>query len=340
MKNFVIAGHCSTKKKLSQTTNFLKKIKQYFDCKILYVDHLECPREITELVDYSLHIKYNPIQNVDIITDVTREFRVPFWHVYKDDRNIEKICPIHSYAHHNSLVHAFKFLYENDAEIIHFLNYDCDDDTFDYIEKNDKLLHEGYHACFFPYRYDPLNGVCTEFFSISRYTVEKMFLKMTNYGSYEDRNIIRSTDYNIEYTYHSHLHHRNIKYYLHDMWPTRDGEVGISNFHKDLNNTDEIVISYNNPNSHICSVIPFMDHSDGFQVRILFMRHGGQIGEKILVKFLDKDLKPKGICEYDLPLNGYFFLSPTDNSKYVSTSFLDMNMTFDLHNLLNYGEVV
>ena len=36
MKNFVIAGHCSTKKKLSQTTNFLKKIKQYFDCKILY----------------------------------------------------------------------------------------------------------------------------------------------------------------------------------------------------------------------------------------------------------------------------------------------------------------
>ena len=125
MKNFVIAGHCSTKKKLSQTTNFLKKIKQYFDCKILYVDHLECPREITELVDYSLHIKYNPIQNVDIITDVTREFRVPFWHVYKDDRNIEKICPIHSYAHHNSLVHAFKFLYENDAEIIHFLNYDC-----------------------------------------------------------------------------------------------------------------------------------------------------------------------------------------------------------------------
>ena len=89
-----------------------------------------------------------------------------------------------------------------------------------------------------------------------------------------------------------------------------------------LNNTDEIVISYNNPNSHICSVIPFMDHSDGFQVRILFMRHGGQIGEKILVKFLDKDLKPKGICEYDLPLNGYFFLSPTDNSKYVSTDNL------------------
>ena len=36
----------------------------------------------------------------------------------------------------------------------------------------------------------------------------------------------------------------------------------------------------------------------------------------------------------------YFFLSPTDNSKYVSTSFLDMNMTFDLHNLSNYGEVV
>ena len=107
------------------------------------------------------------------------------------------------------------------------------------------------------------------------------------------------------------------------MWPTRDGEVGISNFHKDLNNTDEIVISYNNPNSHICSVIPFMDHSDGFQVRILFMRHGGQIGEKILVKFLDKDLKPKGICEYDLPLNGYFFLSPTDNSKYVATSLID-----------------
>ena len=90
---------------------FLKKIKQYFDCKILYVDHLECPREITELVDYSLHIKYNPIQNVDIITDVTREFRVPFWHVYKDDRNIEKICTIHSYAHHNSLCSCFSSFY-------------------------------------------------------------------------------------------------------------------------------------------------------------------------------------------------------------------------------------
>ena len=62
--------------------------------------------------------------------------------------------------------------------------------------------------------------------------IRKNVFKLDNYSSYEDLKIIRKTDYNIEYVYFSHLKHRNIKYYLHELKLTRDGRGSISNFHK------------------------------------------------------------------------------------------------------------
>ena len=88
MKTFVIAGHCINDKKTEITKNFIQKIRDHFDnSKILYVDHLPCPRDLSELVDFSLHIKYNPILNFDLTTDITEEFKVPYWGVY-DHKNI------------------------------------------------------------------------------------------------------------------------------------------------------------------------------------------------------------------------------------------------------------
>ena len=339
MKTFVIAGHCSTQKKIDATKSFIEKIRQHFDCKILYVDHLACPSDIESLVDFSLHVTYNPIQNVDIITDITRQFKVPFWNIYKGDRTITKTVPIHSYAHHNSLYHAFNFLYNNDVENIHFLNYDCDEDTFEFIEKNETLLNDNYEAVFFPYRYDPLNGVNTEFFSVSRSALEKMFLKMDSFGSYENRNIVRNTDYNIEYTYHSHLKYRKINYYLHDMWSKRDGEIGVTSFFDEMPDNDEIVVTYNTPNNPICSVVPIIDYAHSFKITILFMRFGHQIGEYVRVKFLSEDYTVLGVCDYNLEIDNYFWLEPVANTKYVNTSYKNLSKTFDLLNIYNYGEV-
>ena len=71
MKTFVIAGHCINDKKTEITKNFIQKIRDHFDnSKILYVDHLPCPRDLSELVDFSLHIKYNPILNFDLTVQV------------------------------------------------------------------------------------------------------------------------------------------------------------------------------------------------------------------------------------------------------------------------------
>ena len=339
MKTFVIAGHCSTQKKIDTTKSFIEKIKQHFDCRILYVDHLACPNDIEKLVDFSLHVTYNPIQNVDIITDITRQFKVPFWNIYKDDRTITKTVPIHSYAHHNSLYHAFNFLYNNDIENIHFLNYDCDEDTFEFIEKNEALLNDNYEAAFFPYRYDPLNGVNTEFFSVSRSALEKMFLKMDSFGSYENRNIVRLTDYNIEYTYYSHLKYRKIKYFLHDMWSKRDGEIGIASFFDEMPDNNEIKITYNTPNNLICSVVPIVDFAHSFKISILFMRFGHQIGDYVNVKFLGDNFEVLGSCDYNLPMDNYFWLEPIQNTRYVSTSYQNLRTTFDLLNMNNYGEI-
>ena len=338
MKTFVIAGHCSTDKKIEITKSFIKKIRDYFDCRILYVDHLPCNEELANIVDYSLHIKENPIQNVDIITDVTRQFRVPFWNVYMFDHNIVKTVPNHSYAHHNSLYYAFRFLYEQNIDKIHFLNYDCNDDTFEYIIKNDHLLNNGYEAVFFPYRYDPNNGVCTEFFSVGKTALEKMFLKLDNYSSYEDLKIIRKTDYNIEYVYFSHLKHRNIKYYLHELWPTREGEIGNSNF-QDINETDEIIVKYNNPNNKIMSVVPIIDYKNTFQTKIFYMRFGNQIGDTVRVKFYTENFAICGESQYYTDTDGFFYLDPKPQTRYVSTEYKNMKMTFDLSDTRNYGEI-
>ena len=338
MKTFVIAGHCSNDKKIEITRIFIEKLKDYFDCKILYVDHLPCHKSIAEIVDYSLHISYNPIQNVDIITDVTKQFRVPFWNVYMFHHNIVKTVPNHSYAHHNSLFHAFRFLYQQNIDKIHFLNYDCNEDTFESIIKNEQLLNEGYEAVFFPYRYDPNNGVCTEFFSLHKSALDKMFLKLDNYNNYEDLNIIRKTDYNVEYVYYSHLKHRNIKYYLHDMWPTRDGEIGTSNF-EDINENEDIVIKYNDPRNKIISVVPIVDYMNSFQTKVFFMRFGGQIGDKITVKFYNEDYGVCGESDYFTDTNGFFYLDPKPTTKYVSTEYKNLKMTFDLTDIRNYGEI-
>jgi len=341
VKTFVIAGHCINDKKTEITKNFIQKIRDHFNnSKILYVDHLPCPRDLSELVDFSLHIKYNPILNFDLTTDITEEFKVPYWGVY-DHKNIIKTVPNHSYAHHDSLYHAFTFLYNNDlGEIIHFLNYDCNEDTFDYIEQNHRLLHDNKtKAVFFPYRYDPEQGVCTEFFSLSKYALENMFLHLKDFGSYENRNIVRKTDYNIEYTYFSHLNYRNIDYHLHDMWPTREGEVGNSNF-QDINETDEIVVKYNNPNNKILSVIPIIGYQDDFRLRVFVMRFGNQIADSFTFSFLDAEKNVVGSCDYYLNTNDFQYVDPVKNSKFVSIKHKNFVMTFDMLDKRNYGKIV
>ena len=110
MKTFVIAGHCVNNKKTQITKEFIQKIRGSFkNSKIMYVDHLPCPRELSDIVDFSLHVKYNPILNFDLTTDITERFQVPYWAVY-DHKNIIKTVPNHSFAHHDSLYQAFLFL--------------------------------------------------------------------------------------------------------------------------------------------------------------------------------------------------------------------------------------
>ena len=341
MKTFVIAGHCSNNKKIEITKNFIQKIRETFtNSKILYVDHLPCPRELTNLVDFSLHVKYNPILNFDLITDITEQFNVPFWGVY-DNKTIIKTVPNHSYAHHDSLYHAFSFLYKNDlGEIIHFLNYDCNEDTFEFIEKNHKILRDNEaKAVFFPYRYDPEQGVCTEFFSLSKYALENWFLHLKDFGSYENRNIVRPKDYNIEYTYFSHLNYRNIKYHVHDMWPTRGGEVGNSNF-QDINENDDIIIKYNNPNNKLLSVVPIIGYKDNFNLRVFLMRFGDQIADYFTFSFLDNQFNAVGKCDYELKTNDFMYIDPVENSRYVSIKYKNFVMSFDLLDTRNYGRVI
>ena len=341
MKTFVIAGHCVNNKKTQITKKFIQKIRDSFkNSKIMYVDHLPCPRELSDIVDFSLHVKYNPILNFDLTTDITERFHVPYWGVY-DHKNIIKTVPNHSFAHHDSLYQAFQFLYNNDlGEIIHFLNYDCNEDTFESIELNHQILKDNKaKAVFFPYRYDPEEGVCTEFFSISKYALENMFLHLKDFGSYENRNIVRDTDYNVEYTYFSHLNYRNIKYHLHDMWPTRDGEIGNSNF-QDINETDEIIVKYNNPNNKILSVIPIIGYKDDYKLRVFVMRFGNQMAEHFNFSFLDANKNAVGQCNYSLKTNDFMYVDPVENSKYVSIKFKEFRMTFDLLDIRNYGKIV
>ena len=340
MKVFVIAGHAQNSKKIEITRKFIEKIRnRYEQSKIVYTSHLVTPKEIEKLVDYSVYVKYNPIQNIDIITPITQEFAVPYWKVVQERYNIVKPVPTHSYAHHNSLVQAFQLLHNHNlTNKVHFLNYDCDEDTFDSIDTNHDLL-DAYDAVFFPYRYDPTQGVCTEFFSLSKNAIENMFLKMDSYGTYEGINIVRPRDYNIEYTYFSHLNHRKIRYHVHDMWPTRGGEIGKSHF-EDINMSDDINLGPNNPQNRLLSIIPFMDPFYDFKLRILLMRFGNQSAENFVISFMNEEFEKLADNSYKLAHNTFMFISPESNSKYLSFNNDEFRFTFDLTDVRNFGKLV
>lgn len=340
MKTFLVTGHCSSEQRVNLTVNLIKKIKEKFvTSKILYVDHVSVSQHICDIVDYSIHVNENLIQNFDIITPITKKFSMPYWKVVHDKYSIFKTIPSHSYAHHNLIHNGLKFLRSNNLDkIIHFLNYDCDHDVLDVIEKNQFLINDQkYDAVFYPYRYDSENGLGTEFFSISKKVVD-VFLKMDCYSKYEDTKIIRDSDYNIEYIYFSHLKHNNFNYFLHQMWPKRNGEIGCFNF-SDISIKDDLNLIHNNPQNKYISIIPYIDIHDDLKLKIFLMRVGHQIAETFRIEFLNEDKIVSHTIPCTFSLNMFSHLIVANHSKYLRFVNDDVHFSYDLTDFRNYGEM-
>lgn len=146
---FVIDTWPNTPEKEADLIECIKRLKEFKGIPILLVSHYAIKPEIQKLVDYYLFDKENPLLlNKDFESVGLASGR---WTRANDYRVDNYMAYHHDYAIWRSMTHAFNFCKYLGKKMIHFMEYDCIVDTFQYrqtfLEKahnHDAVIYE-YH---------------------------------------------------------------------------------------------------------------------------------------------------------------------------------------------------
>jgi hypothetical protein len=114
-KIFCILSYCNTEEKLQALHDNILRLKQY-NYSILLYSYLKVPEYISELVDYLIIDKDNPI--------ISRDTKALWWYLTYDSFQLEKCWDDTSWTAINQIQQICKFLESKDYNYHIFLNYD------------------------------------------------------------------------------------------------------------------------------------------------------------------------------------------------------------------------
>ena len=179
---FIVTGHCDNLDKEYMTLLLLEKIRNKFpNDDIVYSSHLLIPEKIQKYVDYSFFIKENPIENRDIITDLTQSYAEFLFDIPDKGSLIKLSIPNHGYAHHLLISGSMRCL-NHDYEFYHFSNYDID---FNFL-MNDfhkrEMMTTSMDGFFYEFKINN-DWVNTEIFTVNK-KISQYISNLKNYDSY------------------------------------------------------------------------------------------------------------------------------------------------------------
>lgn len=314
---FIVTGHCDSNEKEFVTLSLLEEIKsKYVDDDLVYGSHLKISEKIQDIVDYAFYIKENPIENRDIITDITKGYALNFYDIPNNGDVIKFLIPNHGYAHHMLISGTMRCLV-HDYEYYHFCNYDIEPklffDSFNYREK----FCDSYDGFFYNFNYNQ-NWINTEFFTIRKNIVD-VISQIKEYEEYTSK-------ISLEEIYTDLLKPR-FKIYTedHDIKEGTFGKIDFksskSNIVKSLNphfpEFDIVAVKYQDMDKII------IHHRAKNDIDVIFHRKNGD--EKINVQS---------------PGGGWHMLSVIEPC--IVSVFRDgiLYFKFDLNDRNNYGEFV
>jgi len=179
---FVVTGHCDSYEKEFLTLTLLEEIKiKYPNDDIIYGSHLTISEKLQENVDYLFQVKENPIENRDIITDLTSNFGYNFYDIPTKGKIIRFLIPNHGYAHHMLISGTLRCLV-HDYEYYHFCNYDINPDLFFRDIDHREKICEDYDGFFYNFNFIK-KWVNTEYFTIKKNIVDEIS-KIRSYSEY------------------------------------------------------------------------------------------------------------------------------------------------------------
>ena len=137
---FVVDTWPNTPEKEADLIECIRKLREFRGIPILLISHYAIKPEIQKLVDYYLFDKDNPILlNKDFESVGVASGR---WTATNEYRVDNRMAYHHDYAIWTSMTHAFNFCKYLGKKMIHFMEYDCLLDTFQYRQT---FLEQAHH---------------------------------------------------------------------------------------------------------------------------------------------------------------------------------------------------
>ena len=184
---FVVDTWPNTPEKEADLIECIRKLREFSGIPILLVSHYAIKPEIQKLVDYYLFDKDNPLLlNKDFRSVGLASGR---WTSSQDYRVDNLMAYHHDYAIWRSMTHAFNFCKYLGKKMIHFMEYDCLLDTFQYRQAFLEQAHN-YDALIYEYHKDSAIDrhlapfMATFIFSIKTDIVVEMMSKVNSIQEY------------------------------------------------------------------------------------------------------------------------------------------------------------
>jgi len=267
---FIFTGHCNTEYKERVLIDLIKKTLFQYDGHSVYASHLKPSPQVLDLVDYSIYIKENLIENVDIKNDITSRFGMYFFDIPESGRTMFINLPNHGWAHHQLMSTSLRIL-DHKYEYYHFINYDADHNIISQIKEHERKCKE-YDAYFYSFRYEP-DKVNTECFTIT----EKVREKIQSVSRYED--YYHLGHHICEHNYTNMLKDFNV--YNAGLYPfTDDHEIGSIIF----NQNDGYDIRPLRGDKEYIHIMPYLSDSGRPNIAFIFLKD-----MKIVLRFFRDD---------------------------------------------------
>jgi autotransporter strand-loop-strand O-heptosyltransferase len=186
---FVVDTWPNTPEKEADLVECIRKLREFSGVPILLVSHYAIKPEIQKLVDYYLFDKENPLLlNKDFNSVGVASGR---WTAANDYRVDNFMAYHHDYAIWTSMTHAFNFCKYLGKKTIHFMEYDCLLDTFQYRQTfmepslhHDAVIYEYYKGSAKDLHLADSPFMATYLFSIKTDIAVEMMKKITSVQDY------------------------------------------------------------------------------------------------------------------------------------------------------------
>jgi autotransporter strand-loop-strand O-heptosyltransferase len=186
---FVVDTWPNTPEKEADLVECIRRLREFKGVPILLVSHYAIKPEIQKLVDYYLFDKENPLLlNKDFNSVGVASGR---WTATTDYRVDNFMAYHHDYAIWTSMTHAFNFCKYLGKKTIHFMEYDCLLDTFQYRQTfmepsrhHDAVIYEYYKGSTKDLHLADSPFMATYLFSIKTDIAVEMMKKITSVQDY------------------------------------------------------------------------------------------------------------------------------------------------------------